>query len=87
VPAGTSVQTALEWAAILASRPAKALATLKQILVDNDDMNLSDALANEQKLFQAVAQTPEAIATMRRIQARFSAGESIRAVYSLPRKS
>jgi enoyl-CoA hydratase/carnithine racemase len=87
VPAGKSVETALEWAAILASRPAKALATLKQILVDNDDMTLSDALGNEQKLFQSAAQTPEAIATMRKIQARFDAGESIRAVYGLPRKS
>ncbi len=86
VPAGKSVETALEWASTLAERPAKALAALKQILIDNDDLNLSDAMANEQKLFQSVAQTPEAIATMRRIQARFDRGESIRSVYGGPRR-
>jgi enoyl-CoA hydratase/carnithine racemase len=86
VPAGKSVEVAIEWAGMLAERPAKALATLKQILADSDDMTLTDALSNEQRLFQTVAQTPESIATMRRIQARFNAGESIRAVYGLPRK-
>jgi hypothetical protein len=48
-------------------------------------MNLTDALTNEQRLFQSVANSTEAIQTMRRIQARFNAGESIRAVYGLPR--
>lgn len=85
VPAGKAVEVALEWAATLASRPAKALATLKKILIGNDDMNLTDALTNEQRLFQSVANSTEAIQTMRRIQARFNAGESIRAVYGLPR--
>ena len=87
VPAGKAVEAALQWASRLADRPAKALATLKQILIDNDDMNLTDALANEQRLFQTVATTPEAKQTMRRIQARFNAGETIRDVYGLPRKS
>jgi hypothetical protein len=47
---------------------------------------LSDALANEQALFVEVARTPQAIARMREIQARFDAGESIRAVYGEPRE-
>jgi enoyl-CoA hydratase/carnithine racemase len=85
VPEGQAVAVALEWASRLADRPPKALATLKQILIDNDDLNLSDALANEQKLFQSVATTPEAIARMREVQARFDAGESIRSVYGGPR--
>lgn len=87
VPTGKAVEVSLQWAGMLADRPAKALATLKQILVDNDDMNLTDALANEQRLFQTVATTPQAKQTMRRIQARFNAGESIRDVYGLPRQS
>jgi len=87
VPTGKAVEVSLQWASMLADRPAKALATLKRILVDNDDMNLTDALANEQRLFQTVATTPEAKQAMRRIQARFNAGESIRDVYGLPRKS
>lgn len=86
VPAGKAVETALAWASIIAERPASALAALKQILVGNDDLNLSDALANEQRLFQGVATTAEAIATMRSIQARFDRGEQIRAVYGAPRK-
>ncbi|MCC7364926.1 MAG: enoyl-CoA hydratase/isomerase family protein [Dehalococcoidia bacterium] len=85
VPAGKAVEVALAWAAELASRPAMALAALKQILVANDDLSLADALANEQRVFQGVATTPEAIATMRAIQARFDAGESIRSVYGGPR--
>ena len=86
VPEGKSVEVALQWARTLAARPAKALAALKQILIDNDDLNLTDALANEQRLFQSVATTPESIATMRQIQARFDRGEKIRDVYGLPRK-
>ena len=85
VPAGKAVEVALEWASMIADRPPKALAALKQILIDNDDLKLSDELANEQRLFQSVANTPEAIQTMRAIQRRFDAGESIRNVYGLPR--
>ena len=85
VPQGKAVEVALRWADELASRPAKALATLKKILIGADDMSLTEALGNEQRLFQSVAITPEAGATMRSIQARFDAGESIRSVYGLPR--
>ncbi len=85
VAAGQSRAMAIEWASILAERPARALATLKQILSDNDDLSLTDALANEQRLFQSVAVLPEAQETMRSIQARFDGGESIRSVYGEPR--
>ncbi len=86
VPKGRAVAVALEWAATLASRPANALATLKRILIENDDLNLTEALKTEQQLFQGVATTPESIQTMRTIQARFDRGESIRAVYGNRRK-
>jgi len=87
VATGKAVEVALQWASMIADRPPKALAALKQILIDNDDLKLSDALANEQRLFQSVANTLEAIQTMRAIQRRFDSGESIRDVYGLPRGS
>jgi len=59
----------------------------KQILIDNDDLKLSDALANEQRLFQSVANTPESDPDDARDQRRFDSGESIRNVYGLPRGS
>jgi enoyl-CoA hydratase/carnithine racemase len=86
VAAGKSRDVALEWASTLADRPPRALAALKRILIANDDLNLTDALAKEQEIFQSVANTPEAIATMRGIQARFNAGETIRQVYGMPRR-
>ncbi len=85
VATGRSLEVALDWANTLANRPPKALAALKQILIDNDDLSQADALTNEQRLFQSVATTPEAMRTMRAIQARFDAGESIRSVYGGPR--
>jgi enoyl-CoA hydratase/carnithine racemase len=85
VPEGRSLETALEWASRLADRPAHSLAALKQMLIDNDDLHLSDALANEQRLFQSVVARPEAVEGMASVQSRFDAGESIREVYGGPR--
>jgi enoyl-CoA hydratase/carnithine racemase len=82
---GTSTEVALEWAYRLAERPPQSLAVLKQMLIDNDDLSLTDALANEQKLFQTVVIRPEAIERMAQIQERFDAGESPRDVYGEPR--
>lgn len=86
VPTGQAVAVSLEWAARLADRPAGSLVALKQMLNDQDEMHLSDALANEQKLFQSVASKPEAVARMREVQARFDAGVSLEEVYGPPRK-
>jgi enoyl-CoA hydratase/carnithine racemase len=85
VPTGKSVEVALRWAEELASRPAAALVGLKRILNANDEQPLTEALATEQNVFGEVARTPEAITTMRAIQSRFNAGESIRGVYGMPR--
>ncbi len=85
VPTGTAVSASLEWAGRLAERPPAALVALKQILNDSDDLSLTDALGNEQALFQKIAATPEAIERMQRTQARFDAGEPIRKVYGPPR--
>lgn len=85
VPDGESIDVALEWAGRLASRPPAALAALKQILIDNDNLTLNEALANEQRLFQSVLVQPAAISKMGEIQARFDGGESTQDVYGEPR--
>ena len=85
VPTGRAREVALAWASRLAERPPEALATLKQMLVESDEHHLSDALANEQRLFRALVTRPEAQRLMRAIQDRFDAGESPREVYGEPR--
>lgn len=85
VPNGSAVAVALEWAARLADRPPQALAAIKRILVENDELPLRAALEHEQRIFQETAASPAALAGMKATQARFDAGESIRAVYGAPR--
>lgn len=82
---GKGIAESLEWAERLASRPAGSLKVLKQMLLDNDEMHLTDALKNEQKLFQSIVASPDALEGMKTLQARFDAGESPRAVYGEPR--
>jgi enoyl-CoA hydratase/carnithine racemase len=85
VPRGEAVDTAVAWAARLAERPASALAALKQILNDSDDLTLADALANEQRIFGGTLFSEEGIAGMRRSQQRYDAGETTRTVFGAPR--
>lgn len=84
---GCAIATSIEWATQLATRPAASLKALKQMLLDNDEMHLTDALKNEQAIFQTVLATPEALETMKALQARFDAGEIPRDVYGGPRKN
>lgn len=84
VATGTVVDVAVEWATRLAQRPATSLAAMKQALNDNDDMTLTDALANEQQLFVGALTSATGIETMKATQARFDAGESVREVYGSP---
>ena len=81
---GEALPAALAWAARLAERPPHALAALKTLLVEAEERPLSEALAEEQRRFQAVARRPEAMAGIERVQARLAAGESLRAVYGEP---
>jgi enoyl-CoA hydratase/carnithine racemase len=85
VAQGQAIETSVAWASRLADRPPAALATLKQMMIDNDNLSLAKALANEQELFQKVARTKEAMEIMQTTQARLDAGESIRKVYGPPR--
>lgn len=81
---GEAISTSVAWAKRLASRPEGSLKVLKQMLLDNDEMHLTDALKNEQKLFQSVVASPDALEGMKTLQARFDAGETPREVYGEP---
>lgn len=85
VPQGMALDAAVEWATRLAERPHASLIAEKTMLNDNDDMTLTDALRNEQRLFGGTVASAEGIAAMRSTQARFDAGESVRDVYGPPK--
>lgn len=84
VPTGRAVETAVAWAARIGAHEAHALTATKRMLNDNEEMPLTDALANEQRLFGGTVGSVEGIAGMRRIQERFDRGETVRDVYGSP---
>lgn len=86
VPTNRAIDESIAWAKRLASRPAGALSAIKRMLNEGDDLHLTEALANEQQIFQESARTPGALEGIRKIQARFDAGEAIRTVYGPPNK-
>lgn len=85
VGAGQAVTAAVDWARRLAERPAASLVAEKKILAAAQELPLSEALTNEQTLFQSLALTPEGAEGMKRIQARLEAGESASQIYGDPR--
>ncbi len=85
VPTGEARGHAIAWAKRLATRPPEALRVLKQMLLDAQNLPLDDAMQNEQRLFQGIAATPEAMEKMREVQGRFDRGETPRGVYGEPR--
>jgi len=84
VGTGRATAVALEWAAHLAAQPHAPQRVMKQLLAEAAALPLDEALALEQSRFQENARTAPAIARMAEIQARFDAGEAIRAVYGEP---
>lgn len=85
VPAGRAVEVSLQWASDLADKPPAALAGMKRMLTEGDDLPISDAVMNDQKIFQSFSGSPEALRTMRAVQDRFDAGASPRETYGGPR--
>jgi len=84
VAEGCATAEALAWAEHIAHQPHAALKVLKQVLGEGADGPLRDALMLEQTRFQANARTEAAMQRMQAVQARFDAGETIRAVYGEP---
>ncbi len=76
VAKGRARETALAWARRLAQHPAAGLAATKRILSESEELPLEEALANEQRIFQSVAQAPETLARMEAMQAEYDAGRT-----------
>jgi enoyl-CoA hydratase/carnithine racemase len=82
VAAGEALSTAVEWATAMARQSPAALAGMKQMLTESDDMvRIVDAVMNDQRIFQSFSGAPEALARMAATQARFDSGETTRDVY------
>ena len=82
VPTGASITLAVEWAIAIASSSPAAVAGMKQMLTDGDDLlRIAEAVANDQIVFQSFSGLPDALERMAAVQARFDAGESTRDVY------
>ena len=82
VPTGTARAVAVEWAASIAGSSVSAVAGMKRMLTEGDDLlRIAEAVMNDQIVFQSFSGQPEALERMAAIQARFDAGESTRDVY------
>ncbi|MGK2908263.1 MAG: enoyl-CoA hydratase/isomerase family protein [Sphingobium sp.] len=81
VPKGDAVAEALALAREIAALPPQSVAGMKQMLGEAEDLNQSDGIENDQKISQTLFANPDSVASMKAIQARFDAGESMDAVY------
>jgi enoyl-CoA hydratase/carnithine racemase len=85
VPEGQALRTALGWAELIASRPPAAVAGIKRMLTEGDQLlRIAEMVMNDQKIFQTFSGAPEAVASMQAIQSRFDAGDTPRTVYGGP---
>lgn len=75
VPKGQALNAAIGWGQRIAELPALAVAALKRMLVEGEDMTLPAALANDQAIAQTLFRSPEGLARMQTIQDRYDAGE------------
>lgn len=72
----------LEWAALIASRPARALQANQRGILQAWDLGMEDALRIEGYIFNSTMRG-DTLDRMREIQARYDAGESSWEVYGL----
>ncbi len=78
---GEAVREALAMARHIAGLPAQSVAGMKQMLGEDEDLNQSEGLENDQKISQTLFADPRSMENMGRIQARLNAGESIARIY------
>jgi len=77
VAKGKALETAVAWGARLAALPPAAVAGLKRMLVEGEDLSLPEALANDQRIAQTLFASPDGLSLMRTIQARYDEGQSL----------
>ncbi len=78
---GEAVAQALDIARHIATLPPHSVAGMKKMLGEDEDLNQTDGIANDQAISQSLFANPASVASMKAIQARFDAGESMDAVY------
>jgi enoyl-CoA hydratase/carnithine racemase len=81
VPAGAALAESLAWAKRMAGHPPEALAGMKRMLAQSEEHPLTEAIMNDQRIFQGFSGNPDAIARMEEVQAAFDAGAGIRETY------
>lgn len=81
VPKGKAVDVALEMAAQIAANPPQAVAGMKQMLGEAEDLNQSEGIENDQKISQGLFANPDSMKTMRDYNNRLAAGESMDQAY------
>jgi len=81
VAKGTAVEEALKLARHIASLPPQAVAGMKQMLAEDEDLNQTQGIENDQKISQTLFANAHSMESMAKIQARFDAGETMDEIY------
>jgi enoyl-CoA hydratase/carnithine racemase len=81
VPKGRAVETALELAARIAANPPQAVAGMKKMLGEAEDLTQTQGIENDQTISQSLFANPDSMATMRAYSERLAAGESMDKAY------
>lgn len=81
VAKGKAVETALGMAEHIAGLPPVAVAGMKRMLTEDEDLHLSAALDNDQAISQTLFADPLTVSNMEAFQGRFDAGESLEQAY------
>lgn len=78
---GEALDEALAMARAIAALPPQSVAGMKKMLGEDEDLNQTDGIANDQTISQSLFANPDSVARMKAIQARFDAGENMDTVY------
>lgn len=81
VSKGKAVEAALALAREIASLPAQSVAGMKKMLGEAEDLNQSQGIENDQAISQTLFAHPDSLGSMKAIQQRFDAGESMDTIY------
>jgi hypothetical protein len=65
----------------MAKLPPVALAGMKRMLTEDEDLHLSQALANDQAISQTLFADPLTVKNMEEIQNRLNGGETLASIY------
>lgn len=84
VERGQALSASLKLAKTLAEKSGDALTGLKKVLDVSDSEPLASALKNEQKVFQSVVSSKEALSGMKHVQMQYDQGTSVAELYNYP---